>query len=112
MYWLFIYLNTDTAILALGLYIYSLVSISDSVSCRHEIRRPLFEHLFTLPRCGGVCGIVFNTQNFGSGGPWFRSRPPRCFLRQGTLLHFVSIHPAGVQTGTGDILLGGDPAMD
>ena len=27
------------------------------------------------------------------------------------LLHFVSLHP-GVQIGTGDILLGGNPAMD
>ena len=34
-----------------------------------------------------------------------------CFLRQGTLLHFVSLHP-GVLMNTGDILLWGNPAMD
>ena len=31
--------------------------------------------------------------NCGSGGPGFKPRPPRCFLRQGTLLQFVSLHP-------------------
>ena len=29
----------------------------------------------------------------GSGGPGFKPRPSRCFLRQGTLLHFVSLYP-------------------
>ena len=37
--------------------------------------------------------------------PGFKPRPSRCFLRQGTLLHFVSLQP-GVQMGTSDILLG------
>ena len=46
-----------------------------------------------LATCGGVCGRVVDTSNSGSGGPGFKPRPPRCFLRQGTLLHFVSLHP-------------------
>ena len=41
----------------------------------------------------------------------FKPRPSRCFLRQETLLHFVSLHP-GVLMGTGDILLGGNSAID
>ena len=43
--------------------------------------------------------------------PGFKPRPSRCFLRQGTLLQFFSLHP-GVLMGTGDILLGGNPAMN
>ena len=35
----------------------------------------------------------------------------RVFLVQETLLHFVSVHPS-VCMGTGDILFGGNPAMD
>ena len=31
--------------------------------------------------------------NSGSGGQRFKPRPSRCCLRQGTLLHFVSLHP-------------------
>ena len=60
---------------------------------------------------GGVCGRAVNTSKSGSGGLVFKPRPLRCFLRQVTLLHFASLHP-GVQMGTGDILLGGNPAMD
>ena len=33
------------------------------------------------------------TESSGSGGPGLKPRPSRCFLRQGTLLHFVSLHP-------------------
>ena len=40
-----------------------------------------------------------------------QSLPLCCFLRQDTLPHIVSLHP-GVQMGTGNILLGGNPAMD
>ena len=58
-----------------------------------------------------VCGGAVNTSKTGSGGPGFKPRPSRCFLRQGTLLHFVSLHP-GVEMGTGDIPLEGNPAMD
>ena len=47
-----------------------------------------------------------NTSNSGSGAPGFKPCPLQCFLRQGTLFHFVSLHP-GVLKGTGDILLGG-----
>ena len=52
-----------------------------------------------------------NTANSGSGGLRFKPRPSNCFLRQETLLHFVSLHP-GVLMATSDILLGGNPAMD
>ena len=37
-----------------------------------------------------MCGRAVNTSNSRSGGPGCRPRPSRCFLRQGTLLHFVS----------------------
>ena len=47
----------------------------------------------------------FNTSNCGSGGPRFKPHPSRCFLRQGTLLNFVSFHP-GVM-GPRDLLLEG-----
>ena len=46
-----------------------------------------------IGRSGGVRGRVVNTSNSGSGGPGFKPRPSRCFLRQGTLLYFVSLHP-------------------
>ena len=52
-----------------------------------------------------------NTSNSGSGGPGLKPRLSLSFLRQGTLLHFVSLHP-GVQMGTSDILLSGNPVMD
>ena len=39
---------------------------------------------FSLPR-GGVCGWAVNTSNSGSGGPGFKPRPSRSFLRQGIL---------------------------
>ena len=42
---------------------------------------------------GGVCGRVVNTSNSGSGGLGFKPHPLCCFLRQGTLLHFASLHP-------------------
>ena len=42
--------------------------------------------------CGGMCWRALNTSNSESGGPGFKFRPSCCFLRQGTLLHFVSIH--------------------
>ena len=34
--------------------------------------------------------FVFANEDQGSGGPGFKSR---CFLRQGTLLQFVSLRP-------------------
>ena len=37
--------------------------------------------------------------------------PSAFFLAQETLLHLVSVHPS-VYMGTGDILFGGNPAMD
>ena len=44
-----------------------------------------------------------------SGGPGFKPRLLRCFLRQGPLLHFVSLH---VRVPATYILSGGNPAMD
>ena len=35
----------------------------------------------------------FNTSNSGPKGPGFKPRQSRCFLRQGTLLHFASLLP-------------------
>ena len=58
-----------------------------------------------------MCSRAVKTSNSRSGGPGFKPRPSRCFLRQGTLLHFVSLH-LGVQVGTGDTLQGSNPAMD
>ena len=59
----------------------------------------------------GVCGRWVNSSNSGSEGPRFKPRLSRCFPRQGTLLHFVSLHP-DVWTGASNILLGGNLAMD
>ena len=43
---------------------------------------------------GGVCRWAVNTWNSGSGGPGFKTCPWHyCFLTQGTLLHFASLHP-------------------
>ena len=49
----------------------------------------------TPPFCGGMCGRrAVNTSNSsGSGGLGFKPRLSRYFLRQGTLLNFVSLHP-------------------
>ena len=41
---------------------------------------------------GGVCGRAVNTSNSRSGVQAFTPRPSCCFLRQGALLHFVSLH--------------------
>ena len=41
----------------------------------------------------GMSGRVVITSNSGSGDLGFKPRPSRCFLRQGTLLPFVSPHP-------------------
>ena len=43
---------------------------------------------------------------FRSGGPGFKPRPLPCFLRQGILLHFISLYTS-VQVGTNTILGGG-----
>ena len=40
---------------------------------------------------GGMCGPAVITPR--SGGHGFTPCPSHCFLRQGTLLHFVSPHP-------------------
>ena len=46
-----------------------------------------------LRKYGSVCGRAVNTSDSGSGDLEFKPRPSCCFLRQGTLLHFASIHP-------------------
>ena len=53
----------------------------------------MYIYMEYFAQCGGVCGQVVNTLNSESGGPGFKPGPLRCFLRQGTLLHFVSLHP-------------------
>ena len=72
----------------------------------------------TIQRC--LYQLQSDLFNADSKGTWpsVQSTPPgfkpclsRCFLRQGTLLHFVSLHQ-GIKMGTGDILLGGNPGMD
>ena len=42
--------------------------------------------------CGGVCWRAVYTSNSGFGGLGFKPYPSRCFLRQGTVLHFVFLH--------------------
>ena len=44
-----------------------------------------------------VARRAVNTSNSGSGGLGFKPRPSRCFLRQGTSLHFVSLHPVVIK---------------
>ena len=41
----------------------------------------------------GMCGQVDNTANSGFGGMGFKPHVLHCFLKQGTLLHFASLHP-------------------
>ena len=48
---------------------------------------------------------------FRSGGPGFKPRPLPCFLRQGILLHFISLYTS-VQVGTNTILGGGGQPSD
>ena len=67
----------------------------------------LKENFFSVS-CGGVTDWEVNTSNSRSGGPGFKLRPSPLDKE---LLHFVSLHP-GVEISTGDILLGGNPAMD
>ena len=45
------------------------------------------------PSCGGVCDRAVDTSNSGSGVPGFKSCLSFFFLRQETLLYFVSLHP-------------------
>ena len=43
---------------------------------------------------GGMSGWAVNASHSRSGGPGFKSHPSGCFLTQGTLLQFVSLHPS------------------
>ena len=54
-----------------------------------------FYHLgwISTVSCGGVCCRAVNNSNSGSGGPGHKPHPSCCFLRQGALLYFVSLHP-------------------
>ena len=67
---------------------------------------------FSLISYGGLYGRAVNTSDAGSEGPGFKRLQSRCFLRLGTLLHFAAFHPGVKNMGTGDILLGGNTAMD
>ena len=51
-----------------------------------------FKETYRKKTVGGMCGWEVNTLNSRSGGPGFKPRPLCCFLRQGTLLHFVSLY--------------------
>jgi len=46
--------------------------------------------MFFLFFHASICGLAVNTYNSRSGSPGFKPCPSYCFLRQGTLLHFVS----------------------
>lgn len=81
--------------------------IPGSGSAVQKLMSPTY---FCVGTCG-VCGRAVSTSNSRSGALGFKPRPSRCFLRQGTLLHFVSLH-LDVWMGTSDILLGGNPSMD
>ena len=42
----------------------------------------------------GRGGVVVNALDLRSEGQWLEAQPlPSCFLRQESLLHFVSLHP-------------------
>ena len=56
-------------------------------------------------KTGRVCGRAVNTSNYGAGGS-----PVALILQPRTSFHFVSLHP-GVKMGTGEILLGVNPAV-
>ena len=45
-----------------------------------------------------------------AGGPVLKRRPSRWFFSQGTLFHFISLHP-GVKMGSGEIMLEVNPAV-
>ena len=54
----------------------------------------VFQYLNFHIYCGGMCGRVVNTSNSRSTGSGSKPCPSRCFIvGQGTLLHFVSLHP-------------------
>ena len=58
--------------------------------------KTLHEGRMDIVFIGGVCGWAVDTSNSRSGCRGFKPHPLHCFLRQGTLLHFVVLHP-GVQ---------------
>ena len=64
-------------------------SLKSCASC--ILLKSIFQ-LVHIIKIGGVCGRVVNTLNSGPGGPGFKPRPSPFYLRQGTLLHFVSLH--------------------
>ena len=76
----------------------SLVIVKLAVQCKqhsytghHKCAHLLIFFLFYFFRSGlNVCGREASTLNSKSGSPGFKPRPSCCFLRQGTLLYFVS----------------------
>ena len=82
--------------------------------CKNIMHLFVFYILYTFLFEWGCGGVVVSTLDFRSEGQWFdaQSLPSCCFLRQDALPHIVSLHPGVPKKVTGDILLGGNPAMD
>ena len=75
----------------------------------------MIQHQYRLTLFGsGLCGRAVKNSNSGSGGPVFKPRPLRCFLRQArTFTTLITLFTqAQAQMVTGDMLLQGIPAMD
>ena len=90
--WLVVYRRKSRQ---LTIHLYSLLELRDTVFS--AVKCCGLPHLVIIQSAcmkgRGVCGRAVSTSNSGSGGPVLKPRPSRCFLRQGTLLHFVSLDP-------------------
>ena len=64
------------------LYVISLTRKEDNISYHLSLPQ-LFSSRHAM-MLGGMCGCVVNTSTSGSGGPGFKTRLSRCFLKQGT----------------------------
>ena len=72
----------------------------------------MIQHYYRLTLFGsGLCGRAVKNSNSGSGGPVFKPRPLRCFLRQArkftTLYH--PLHPGAGTNGYRRHAAAGDP---
>ena len=58
-------------------------------------KKSFFKLCFVQVAIWGRGSVVVSALDFRSEGRWFdaQSLPSRCFLRQETLLHIVSLHP-------------------
>ena len=74
------------------LKVFELISTDCSMRKRTFIDAlpPVLDHSGQLS--GDLCGREVNTLNSGSRGLRFKPYTLHCFLRQGPLLHFVSLH--------------------